>query len=82
MAVRSSRQRSLLLARALAVTSVIVYVPLGTALWVALFESGVHPTLSGVLLGLMAPAVPVGRDASARGRFGRSWTKRMKNWGG
>lgn len=33
------------------------YVVVGTGLWVAMFESGVHATLAGVILGLMAPAV-------------------------
>ena len=33
------------------------YVVVGAGLWVAMFESGVHATLAGVILGLMAPAV-------------------------
>lgn len=55
----------LLLMRIFTVTSTIAYVLLGIALWVALFESGVHPTLTGLILGLMAPAVPIGRSARA-----------------
>jgi NhaA family Na+:H+ antiporter len=43
------------------VRSTIVYVALGIGIWVALFESGVHPTLAGVLLGLLTPAVPFQR---------------------
>jgi NhaA family Na+:H+ antiporter len=35
-----------------------VYVALGSAVWLAMFESGVHATLAGVVLGLMAPARP------------------------
>jgi NhaA family Na+:H+ antiporter len=34
-----------------------VYVVLGVLVWIALFESGVHPTLAGVALGLLTPAV-------------------------
>jgi len=33
------------------------YTFVGIGLWVAMFESGVHATLAGVILGLMAPAV-------------------------
>jgi NhaA family Na+:H+ antiporter len=33
-----------------------VYVVLGSAVWLATFESGVHATIAGVALGLLAPA--------------------------
>ena len=35
-----------------------IYVLTGAALWLAVFESGVHATLAGVVCGLMAPAKP------------------------
>jgi NhaA family Na+:H+ antiporter len=35
------------------------YVVVGVALWYAMFESGVHPTIAGVALGLLTPALPV-----------------------
>ena len=35
-----------------------VYVVLGLAIWLATFESGVHATIAGVALGLLAPARP------------------------
>jgi NhaA family Na+:H+ antiporter len=35
-----------------------VYVVVGTVLWFALFESGVHATVAGVIMGLLAPAEP------------------------
>ncbi|HLF78281.1 MAG TPA: Na+/H+ antiporter NhaA [Dehalococcoidia bacterium] len=38
------------------VRSIDVYVVVGMALWLAVFESGVHATLTGVALGLMTPA--------------------------
>jgi NhaA family Na+:H+ antiporter len=38
------------------VRNVGVYIVAGIALWLAVFESGVHATLAGVALGLMTPA--------------------------
>ncbi len=35
-----------------------VYVLLGAAVWLAVFESGVHATIAGVVLGLITPALP------------------------
>jgi NhaA family Na+:H+ antiporter len=35
-----------------------VYAVLGSAIWLATFESGVHATIAGVALGLLAPARP------------------------
>lgn len=35
-----------------------IYVVVGAALWLSLHESGVHATLAGVILGLIAPALP------------------------
>ncbi|MCU0563542.1 MAG: Na+/H+ antiporter NhaA [Desulfobacterales bacterium] len=51
----------LLLSR-LGVRSLIVFVPVGTAIWLGVHESGVHATIAGVALGLITPARPlVGR---------------------
>ena len=36
--------------------SVGVYVVVGAAIWLAVLKSGVHPTVAGVLLGLLTPA--------------------------
>jgi NhaA family Na+:H+ antiporter len=40
------------------VRNVDVYVIAGIALWLAVYESGVHATLAGVALGLLTPARP------------------------
>ncbi len=51
----------LLLSR-LGVRSLIVFVPVGAAVWLGIHESGVHATIAGVVLGLITPARPlVGR---------------------
>lgn len=47
-----------LLARQYGVSALGVYVCLGVVLWWALYEAGVHPTLAGVVLGLLAPTQP------------------------
>jgi NhaA family Na+:H+ antiporter len=38
------------------VRTVTVYVILGAGIWLAFYYSGVHPTVAGVMLGLMTPA--------------------------
>lgn len=40
------------------VTSVFAYLLLGILLWFALYKTGVHPTLAGVVLGLLTPNFP------------------------
>jgi len=40
------------------VTSVFAYLLLGILLWFALYKTGVHPTLAGVVLGLLTPNIP------------------------
>ena len=41
---------------------VMVYAVLGAGFWLAFLKSGIHPTVAGVLLGLLAPGAPlVGR---------------------
>jgi Na+:H+ antiporter, NhaA family len=39
------------------------YAALGVVLWIAVYESGVHPTLSGVLLGVLIPTRPAPKCA-------------------
>lgn len=42
----------------LGVPHIPVYVLIGAGIWVAVFESGVHPTIAGVALGLLTPWRP------------------------
>ncbi|MBV1852740.1 Na+/H+ antiporter NhaA [Catellatospora tritici] len=45
------------------------YVLVGLLLWAAVYASGVHPTLAGVLVGLLVPATPVEPEQAERLRF-------------
>jgi Na+:H+ antiporter, NhaA family len=45
--------------RALRVWSMSLYVLAGIGVWFATYESGVHATIAGVVLGLLAPALPL-----------------------
>ena len=46
------------------VRSVPVYAVAGAGIWLAVYKSGVHPTVAGVALGLLTPSeIWVGRDA-------------------
>ena len=48
------------------VRAIGVYLLLGVFIWLAFLKAGVHPTVAGVLLGLLTPAHPwVGRTAFA-----------------
>ena len=48
--------------RRLDVTYPPIFVAAGVGLWLSLHESGVHPTIAGVLMGLLTPAVPLQPD--------------------
>jgi Na+/H+ antiporter NhaA len=50
-----------LLARSAGVRLGIAYFLLGVAMWVALFEAGVDPVVTGLVLGLLTFAYPAGR---------------------
>jgi len=45
-----------ILFRAIGVRRIWIYVVLGALIWFAFFESGIHPTVAGVMLGLLTPA--------------------------
>jgi NhaA family Na+:H+ antiporter len=44
--------------RSIGIRGVYYYVVVGAAFWLALQQTGVHPTIAGVLLGLVTPANP------------------------
>ena len=52
--------------RALRVDWMPAFVILGTLVWLAVYESGVHATIAGVILGLLAPARPLAPKDMAR----------------
>jgi NhaA family Na+:H+ antiporter len=54
--------------RAAKVRWVPAYVFVGVAVWVAVFQSGIHATLAGVALGLLTPVRPL-----APGEVAREW---------
>ena len=49
---------TVLLLQKVRVNSPLIYMVVGAALWLALYKSGVHPTLAGVILGLLTPDIP------------------------
>ena len=44
--------------RSFGTQSVLAYIVIGGAVWLGLYQGGVHPTLAGVVMGLLAPSVP------------------------
>ena len=53
----------ILASQRLGIRHVPIYVVIGFILWYATFESGIHATIAGVILGLLTPANPFrGRD--------------------
>ena len=45
----------ILLFQKVKIASTSIYIAVGIALWFALYKSGIHPTLAGVILGLLTP---------------------------
>jgi NhaA family Na+:H+ antiporter len=43
----------------LGVRTVVGYLIIGAAIWFCTLKSGIHPTISGVVLGLLTPSVPL-----------------------
>lgn len=48
---------AVVVAQRIAIRHLVVYVVLAAFLWLAVFESGVHATIAGVILGFLTPAV-------------------------
>ena len=48
-----------LLLQKINVMSKLTYLVVGLALWYSLYKAGLHPTLAGVIMGLLTPATPV-----------------------
>ncbi len=46
------------------VRAALPYIILGVGLWYAMLRAGVHPTIAGVVLGLLTPAYPFQRSAA------------------
>jgi NhaA family Na+:H+ antiporter len=61
LAVAASLCGVIVLCQLINIRATAVYVVLGLGTWVATFESGIHPTIAGVALGLLTPAVPFQR---------------------
>ena len=57
---------AMVVATRLRIWTVVPYVVLGVGVWFALLESGVHATLAGVAIGLLAPATPLLKEEVAR----------------
>lgn len=59
---------AILLMNRLGVRTVVGYLVIGAGVWLCTLKSGIHPTISGVALGLLTPALPlVSRDELGRG---------------
>jgi NhaA family Na+:H+ antiporter len=50
---------SVVILRKIGIKPIVVYLILGALLWLGLYKTGVHATLAGVIMGLLAPNVPV-----------------------
>ncbi len=68
---------AMVVARMLRIWSVVVYTILGVGVWFALLESGVHATLAGVAIGLLAPATPLLKEQISRDHARRALRDNM-----
>lgn len=66
----------LLLGSALRIKSKIFYLSIGGAVWFLFLNSGIHPTIAGVLVAFCVPATPV----FAPGKYIRSIRKSISNF--
>ena len=49
---------AIVLLKTIGANSTFIYIVIGSLLWYSLYRSGVHPTLAGVILGLLTPNIP------------------------
>jgi len=68
LAVATALLVAMVALRRLKVQHVSVYVLIGSGVWLATYQSGVHATIAGVALGLLTPAEPDG-DGSVADRL-------------
>ncbi|MCA9678886.1 MAG: Na+/H+ antiporter NhaA, partial [Myxococcales bacterium] len=55
-AIAGAGMVAILILQTIGVRRALVYVPAGVAIWAGMLIGGVHPTIAGVILGLMTPA--------------------------
>lgn len=48
---------AVVVARRLGMQSILLYVAVGVSIWLGLYQGGVHPTLAGVVMGLLTPSI-------------------------
>lgn len=65
----------------LGVRAVSIYVFIGMIIWFAVYKSGVHPTVAGVLLGVLTPASAWVGNKSFQAVLEELWTKISNNNG-
>jgi NhaA family Na+:H+ antiporter len=66
----------------LGVRRIAIYVLVGAAIWLCTLKSGIHPTVAGVLLGLLTPATAWVRDPALLGVIEQSLAKLRGDGGG
>ncbi len=59
LVVAAALTLAIVVLRRLRVVYTPVYVTMAVSLWVCVYESGVHATIAGVVLGLLTPAAPI-----------------------
>jgi Na+:H+ antiporter, NhaA family len=65
-----------LLLQRLGVRRALVYVPAGALVWYGMLKAGVHPTISGVVLGMLTPV----RQAEERNEHARKLQATLHPW--
>lgn len=66
LALAAAGVAAVVILRRMRVWSLYVYIILGVFVWFAMFQSGVHATIAGVIMGLLTPAKPLLDESQAR----------------